>query len=186
MHPSPPTGSRSRPRSRPAQRSPRAGRCRFSGSSGGSSSAPTSIRTRRASTRGRRQASGSREGARGVHATRVPPASHNSLIVEMKDYLIVFDAPVSDGHANWILNAARTKYPNKPVKYLVLTHHHMDHACGPRACAAQGATIVVGQGNGEHFRRVLAAPFKRNPDLSSRDLSATPIAEVGDKRIFSD
>ena len=72
------------------------------------------------------------------------------------------------------------------MKFLVLTHHHMDHAGGVRAFAAQGATIVVGQGNGEHFRRVLAAPFTRNPDLGARDLTATPVAEVGDKRIFND
>ena len=112
--------------------------------------------------------------------------SHHSLIVEMRDYLIVFDAPVSDGQANWILNAAKTKYPNKPVRFLVLTHHHMDHAGGVRAFAAQGATIVVGQGNGEHFRRVLAAPFTRNPDLSQRDLTATTITEVTDRRLFND
>jgi glyoxylase-like metal-dependent hydrolase (beta-lactamase superfamily II) len=112
--------------------------------------------------------------------------SHHSLVVEMRDYLIVFDAPVSDGHANWILSAARATYPNKPVRFLVLTHHHMDHAGGVRAFAAQGSTIIVGQGGGEHFRRVLAAPFKRNPDLSARDLTATPIVEVGDRRLFND
>ena len=45
------------------------------------------------------------------------------------------------------------------MKYLVLSHHHMDHAGGVRAFAAQGATIVTGKGTAEHFRRVLAAPF---------------------------
>jgi glyoxylase-like metal-dependent hydrolase (beta-lactamase superfamily II) len=112
--------------------------------------------------------------------------SHNALVVEMRDHLIVFDAPVSDWHSNWILAAARAKYAGKPVKYLVLTHHHMDHAGGLRAYAAQGATIVVGKGSGDHFRRVLAAPFTRNPDLSARDLSRTEIIEVVDKRVFSD
>ena len=112
--------------------------------------------------------------------------SHHSLIVEMRDYLIVFDAPVSDWQANWTVNAARTKYPNKPVRFLVLTHHHMDHAGGVRAFAAQGATIVVGWGSAEHYRRVLAAPFKRNPDLGSRDLTGTAIAEVDDRRLFND
>ena len=130
--------------------------------------------------------SGLRLEERAVGVQHVVGGSHNSLIIEMKEYLIVFDAPVSDWQANWILNAAKTKYPNKPVRFLVLTHHHMDHTGGVRAFAAQGATIVVGQGNGEHFRRVLAAPFKRNPDLSSRDLTGTPVAEVSDKRIFSD
>ena len=112
--------------------------------------------------------------------------THHSLIVEQRDSLIVFDAPVSDWHSNWVLGAARAKYPGKPVKYLVLTHHHMDHAGGLRAYAAQGATIVVGKGNGEHFRRVLAAPFTRNPDLSARDLTRTEIIEVVDKRVFAD
>jgi glyoxylase-like metal-dependent hydrolase (beta-lactamase superfamily II) len=112
--------------------------------------------------------------------------SHHSLVVEMRDHLIVFDAPVSDWQSNWLLGAARGKFPGKPVKYLVLTHHHMDHAGGVRSYAAQGATLVVGKGNGEHFRRVLAAPFTRNPDLMARDLTHTPIVEVGDRHVISD
>jgi glyoxylase-like metal-dependent hydrolase (beta-lactamase superfamily II) len=112
--------------------------------------------------------------------------SHHALLVEMRDHLIVFDAPVSDAHSKWILDAARAKYPNKPVRYLVLTHHHMDHAGGVRAYAAQGATIVVGKTAAAHFRRVLAAPFTRNPDLGGRDLSGTRIEEVIDKRLFTD
>jgi len=112
--------------------------------------------------------------------------SHNSLIVEMREYLIVFDAPVGDGTATWIIDAAKAKYPGKPVKYLVLTHHHMDHAGGLRAFAAQGATIVTGKGTAEHFRRVLAAPFTRNPDLPSRDLTGTTIVEVSERQVFSD
>lgn len=112
--------------------------------------------------------------------------THHSLLVEMRDHLIVFDAPVSDWHSNWVLGVARAKFPGKPVKYLVLTHHHMDHVGGLRAYAAQGATIVVGKGNGEHFRRVLAAPFTRNPDLAARDLRSTEIVEVADKRVFTD
>ena len=112
--------------------------------------------------------------------------THHSLLVEMRDHVIVFDAPVSDWHSNWVLGAARAKFPGKPVKYLVLTHHHMDHTGGLRAYAAQGATIIVGKGNGEHFRRVLAAPFTRNPDLAARDLSRTEIVEVADKRVLTD
>ncbi|OLC38873.1 MAG: hypothetical protein AUH81_03180 [Candidatus Rokubacteria bacterium 13_1_40CM_4_69_5] len=112
--------------------------------------------------------------------------THNALIVEMSDHLIVFDAPVSDWQSNWTLNAARQQFGAKPVKYLVLTHHHMDHTGGLRAYAAQGATIVVGKGNGEHFRRVLATPARRNPDLPARDLSGTPIVEVADKQVLTD
>ena len=112
--------------------------------------------------------------------------THNSLLVELAGYLVVFDAPVSDAQSNWVLSAAKQRYPGKAVKYLVLTHHHMDHAGGLRAYAAQGATLVVGKGAGEHYRRVLAAPFRRNPDMGARDLTATPIVEVADRWAVSD
>ncbi len=113
--------------------------------------------------------------------------THHSLIVEMSDYLIVFDAPVTDGQSNWTIAAAQAKYPGKPIRFVVLTHHHMDHAGGIRAYAAQGATLVVGQGAGAHYRKVLAAPYTRNPDLAAtRDLSGTRIIEVADKHVFND
>jgi len=104
----------------------------------------------------------------------------------MNSYLVVFDAPVTDSQSNWVIDAARAKYPGKPIRHVVLTHHHMDHAGGVRAYAAQGATLVVGQGAGEHFRKVLAAPFTRNPDLRATDLGGTPIIEVADKYVISD
>jgi glyoxylase-like metal-dependent hydrolase (beta-lactamase superfamily II) len=133
------------------------------------------------------------KGSTGLRLTELAPGvqhamggSHHSLVVEMRDHLVVFDAPVSDSQSNWLLGAARAKYPNKPVKYLVLTHHHMDHAGGLRAYAAQGATLVVGKGTTAHYQRVLAAPFTRNPDLKATDLSRTPIVEVTDKYVISD
>jgi glyoxylase-like metal-dependent hydrolase (beta-lactamase superfamily II) len=116
----------------------------------------------------------------------VTGGTHHSLLVEQRDRLIVFDAPVSDAHSKWVLDAAKAKYPGKPVKYLVLTHHHMDHAGGLRAYAAQGATLVVGRGTAAHYRRVLASPFTRNPDLTPRDLRHTPIVEVNEKYILGD
>jgi len=112
--------------------------------------------------------------------------THHSLIVELGDALVVFDAPVSDWQANWTIAAAQAKYPGKPIKYLVLTHHHMDHVGGLRAYAAAGATLVVGKGNAEHFRKVLAMPFTRNPDLTPRDLSKTAIVEVADQYTIPD
>jgi glyoxylase-like metal-dependent hydrolase (beta-lactamase superfamily II) len=112
--------------------------------------------------------------------------THHSLIVELGDALVVFDAPVSDWQSHWTIAAAQAKYPGKPIKYLVLTHHHMDHVGGLRAYAAAGATLVVGKGNAEHFRKVLAMPFTRNPDLAPRDLSKTAIVEVADHYTIPD
>ncbi|HXM83074.1 MAG TPA: MBL fold metallo-hydrolase [Burkholderiales bacterium] len=112
--------------------------------------------------------------------------SHNSLLVEMSDYLIVFDAPVTDAQSLWVVNAAKEKFPGKPIRWVVLTHHHMDHSGGVRGFLAEGATLVVGQGAGAHFRRVLDAPATRNPDMRPRDFRGTPILEVPESHVMSD
>jgi glyoxylase-like metal-dependent hydrolase (beta-lactamase superfamily II) len=56
--------------------------------------------------------------------------SANNLIVAMKDGIVIFDAPVDEGQSRWVIDAAKAKYPGKPIKQLVLTHHHMDHSGG--------------------------------------------------------
>jgi glyoxylase-like metal-dependent hydrolase (beta-lactamase superfamily II) len=112
--------------------------------------------------------------------------THNSLIVEMRDHLIVFDAPVSDWQSNWTIRAAKERYGAKPIRYLVLTHHHMDHAGGLRAYLSQWATLVVGRGAAAHFRRILAAPASRNPDLPATDFSRVEIIEVQDRYVMTD
>ena len=105
--------------------------------------------------------------------------SHNSLIVELDSFLVVFDAPIGEDQAKWTIEAARAKYPGKPVKYLVLTHHHMDHANGTRTFVAmEGSTIVVGKGAKQHFREVLAAPHRVHPDLLARKPRKAEIVEV--------
>src|SRR5258708_2549368 len=66
----------------------------------------------------------------------------NNLIVNMKDGLAIFDAPVGEVQSKWVIDAAQAKYPGKPIKYLILTHHHMDHTGSLRTYTADGATII--------------------------------------------
>jgi glyoxylase-like metal-dependent hydrolase (beta-lactamase superfamily II) len=116
----------------------------------------------------------------------VTGGTHNSLLVEMSDHLIVVDAPVTDAQSMWVVNAAKQRFPGKPVRWVVLTHHHMDHAGGVRGLLAEGATLVVGQGAGQHFRRVLSSPMTRNPDMRPYDFNRTPILEVPESHVMSD
>lgn len=110
--------------------------------------------------------------------------THNALVVELADALVVVDAPIDEGQARWTLEAARLRFPGKPVRWLVLSHHHMDHVGGLRTYVAEGATLVVGAGAGEHYRRALAAP----DGLSGGTLAArsrTPaIVEVSERMVL--
>jgi len=112
--------------------------------------------------------------------------SHNSLVVEMSDHLIVVDAPVTDAQSMWLLSTAKSQFPGKPIRWVVLTHHHMDHAGGVRGLLGDGATLVVGQGSYKHFNDVLRAPTTRNPDMKVMDLTRTPIMEVPQSHVMTD
>jgi glyoxylase-like metal-dependent hydrolase (beta-lactamase superfamily II) len=86
---------------------------------------------------------------------QVVGGAQNSLVVAMKDGIAVFDAPGGEPQSRWTINAAKAKYPGKPIKYLILTHHHMEHASGVRTYVAEGATIIVPRPDKKNFLSIL-------------------------------
>ena len=111
--------------------------------------------------------------------------SHNNLIVAMSDGLVIFDAPISQGQARWVIDAAKAKY-GKPVKYLVLTHHHVDHAAGVRAYMAEGAKIVVPTPDKKYFQKIALFPHALVPDALEKARISPDIIEVKDELTLKD
>jgi len=103
--------------------------------------------------------------------------SHNSVAVEFRDYITVIEGPLDDDRSNAVIAAAKRVIPNKPIRYLVNTHHHWDHSGGIRAFAAEGATIVTQESNKDFYERIVLAPQPRslNPDR----LAKFPFATTG-------
>jgi Metallo-beta-lactamase superfamily len=110
----------------------------------------------------------------------------NNLIVNMKDGLAVFDAPTDEGQSRWVIDAAKAKYPGKAIKYLVLTHHHMDHTGGMRAFAAEGATVIVPSPDKAYFEQVIKAPHTIEPDAQQKAMKAATVEEVKDTLSIKD
>ncbi|MGZ5803446.1 MAG: MBL fold metallo-hydrolase [Xanthobacteraceae bacterium] len=115
---------------------------------------------------------------------QVVGGTHNSLIVAMKDGLIVFDAPISDAQSRWTIEAARNKY-EKPIKYLVLTHHHNDHAGGVRAYMAEGATVLVGVPAKKYFVKLALTEHVVPDELEKKHISPK-IEEIKDEMTLQD
>ena len=111
--------------------------------------------------------------------------THNTLFIATNNYLIAVEAPNDDGQAIQSLDMAKKKYPGKPIRYLILTHHHVDHVGGMRTYAAAGATIVMAKEDGDYFRKALARPETLNPDAPKK--AFTPkIVEVDGKWSIND
>jgi hypothetical protein len=104
----------------------------------------------------------------------------NNLIVNLKDGLAVFDAPTDEGQSRWVIDTAKAKYPGKAIKYLVLTHHHMDHTGGMRAFAAEGATVIVPAPDKAYFEQVIKAAHTIEPDAQQKAMKPATVEEVKD------
>ena len=103
--------------------------------------------------------------------------SHNSVAVEMNDYITLIEAPLDDARTMAVIAEAKRLIPNKPIRYVVNTHHHWDHAGGLRAAYAEGATIVTNEQNRNFYDRVIFAPQPRS--LHPDRLSMFPFATTG-------
>jgi glyoxylase-like metal-dependent hydrolase (beta-lactamase superfamily II) len=110
----------------------------------------------------------------------------NNLIVAMNDGLVVFDAPCCETQSRWVIEAAKAKYPGKPIKYLVLTHHHMDHTGGSRAYVAEGATVVVPDTAQAYFERNLAAPHTLVADAQQKQPQPLHVVGLADRMSIKD
>jgi glyoxylase-like metal-dependent hydrolase (beta-lactamase superfamily II) len=109
--------------------------------------------------------------------------SHNSVLVEMPDHLILVESPLYDGRAQAVLAEARRLVPNKPIRYVVNSHHHFDHSGGLRAAAAEGITIVSSEAAKPYFDRTFATPNSINPDAlqkSGRKANVMGVASMRD------
>jgi glyoxylase-like metal-dependent hydrolase (beta-lactamase superfamily II) len=121
--------------------------------------------------------------------------SHNSMAVEFSDYVTVIEAPLNEERSLAVLGEVARLVPNKPIRYVVNTHHHFDHTGGLRTYLAQGATIVTHQGNREYYENVLFNPAPRTlaPDRFSTyypyfvgGRRPLPIETVNQKYVLSD
>jgi glyoxylase-like metal-dependent hydrolase (beta-lactamase superfamily II) len=112
--------------------------------------------------------------------------SHNSVLVEFADHLMLIESPLYDGRAQAVLAEARRLVPNKPVRYVLNSHHHFDHAGGLRAAAASGATLVVSEPALPWYERTFATPNAIHPDLLAQAGRRPTLLGVNGFRTFGD
>ena len=117
---------------------------------------------------------------------------HASVAVEFRDFVAVVEAPLNEKRAIAVIDEVYRLAPKKPIRYLVNTHHHFDHAGGMRTFVAEGAAIVTRQMNREFYEKVVFSPTARTlePDrlfLLNPDVVRDPVFElVNQKYVISD
>jgi hypothetical protein len=80
--------------------------------------------------------------------------SHHSVALEFSDHVAVIEAPLNEQRSIAVIAEVKKLIPNKPIRYLVNTHHHFDHSGGLRTYVDEGATIVTHDINKGFTRRL--------------------------------
>jgi len=101
--------------------------------------------------------------------------SHNSLLVEFPQWLVVVEAPYTDAQSKTLVRMLKEQFPDKPIRYAAVTHHHSDHIGGVRGLAAAGATILVEKGHAPALQSLVGAHHTHPPDSleAARSAGAT-------------
>ena len=117
---------------------------------------------------------GGRGGPGGAPAPPAPPAgapvekigdgvfkiggNYTSLAIDMGDHILVVESGQNDARGTAVMAAAKQAIPNKPIRFVVNSHPHFDHAGGLGAAVAEGATILTHRNNEPVLERLLSGP----------------------------
>ena len=112
--------------------------------------------------------------------------SHNSVLVEYPNYLVMIEAPLDEARSMAVIAEAKTLAPNKPIKYLINTHHHFDHSGGMRAYVAEGATIITNEMNKDYYEQVWKIPRTLEPDRLAQNPKKPTFLTVKEKYTLAD
>jgi glyoxylase-like metal-dependent hydrolase (beta-lactamase superfamily II) len=112
--------------------------------------------------------------------------THHSVLIEMKDYVVVVEGPQNDERALAVIAEVKKLVPTKPIKYVVNSHHHYDHSGGLGAFVAEGVTIITHDINKPFFEKAMAAPRTVSPDKLAQSGKKASIETVADKHVLQD
>jgi glyoxylase-like metal-dependent hydrolase (beta-lactamase superfamily II) len=109
-----------------------------------------------------------------------------SIALDFKDHIVILEGGQSEARGLAVIAEAKRLIPNKPIRYVVNTHSHIDHSSGLRPFVAEGVTILTHQINKAYLEKVLSSPHTLNPDKAQTSGRKAVVEGMGDKKVLTD
>ena len=122
----------------------------------------------------------------GLYRLTTGPGSYDSLIVEFKDHVMMLEAGQSVARGTAYIAKTKELFPNKPIRYVMVTHPHSDHTGGLPALVAEGATIITQKNNEEFLEKALNTPRTLLDDVLAKNPKKAKVETVAEKKVYSD
>ncbi len=122
----------------------------------------------------------------GLYRLTTGPGSYDSVIVEFKDHVMMLEAGQSVARGTAYIAKTKELFPNKPIRYVMVTHPHSDHTGGLPALVAEGATIITQKNNEDFLEKALNTPRTLLDDVLAKNPKKAKIETVAEKKVYSD
>jgi glyoxylase-like metal-dependent hydrolase (beta-lactamase superfamily II)/dienelactone hydrolase len=114
------------------------------------------------------------------------PNNYQSVFVVFDDYVLVLEGGGSSAETQNTIARIKEVAPDKPIRYVVATHFHLDHLAGLRSFIAEGATIVTTADARAPIEALARVRYRLTPDALDRAPRAPVIEVVERERTFKD
>jgi glyoxylase-like metal-dependent hydrolase (beta-lactamase superfamily II) len=109
-----------------------------------------------------------------------------SVVIEFRDHVVVIEASTDEERSISVMDWIKDTIPNKPIRYLINTHSHFDHAGGMRTYAAEGIPILTWAGNIPYYEEVFSLPHTLHPDRFAKSGRKPTFEGIVGSRTLSD
>jgi hypothetical protein len=110
----------------------------------------------------------------------------SSALVEFRDFVAVVDAPTDETRSLAVIAEVKKLVPNKPIRYVINTHHHFDHSGGLRTYVAEGATVITHEGNKAFYEAAWKQPRTLEPDKLAQNPKEANFITYKTKYVLTD
>jgi glyoxylase-like metal-dependent hydrolase (beta-lactamase superfamily II) len=112
------------------------------------------------------------------------PGRYTAVALDFGDYTTVIEGGQSDTRSLQVIEETKKLIPNQPIRFVVNTHSHVDHAGGLRAYVAEGATVVTHEMNVPFYQKVWKNPHTLNPDVLAKNPKEPAFEPVGEMKVM--
>ena len=102
------------------------------------------------------------------------------------DFAVVVEAGDYSEISARLLATADHLLPDKPVRYVAMSHHHPLYANGIRPYVQRGITVLTTAGNVSYLRDLATRPYRIHPDAQQRQPREPKFEVIDGTRIIKD
>jgi len=122
----------------------------------------------------------------GLYGLRLEHLNNLVLFAEREDHVIAMEAPLNSETGELIIETIKNTTRGKPLRHLLLSHHHPDYVGGIRPFVARDVQLITTPGNTDYLRTIAERPRRLEPDLQARSPRPLQVQAVKTKLVLGE